>query len=258
MTSQMDGAGADSIRANASIEPGAIHNPDAWLPGSKTGRKYFEPGAFGPDGGFFFVRNPTGTDLITSYGLLVREVGNVAPFSVVTSVYDANALAWWVLWRSSDEARRDPRMAGLAAYVPLNARGLSALRSGAFNARHPDLGFVSHPDENPVGLYLWGVVAHGLSDLIGKLVGHAIGLDVYEQLPMIGTIGTQQGLDALRRSTKSAIDASALNIGSTFEIRLPPKHIAHQREMRVWEGERERERVDILTPLQNSATSLPS
>jgi len=25
-------------------------------------------------------------------------------------------------------------------------------------------------------------------------------------------------------------------IGSTFEIKLPPKHIEHQREMPVWEG----------------------
>jgi hypothetical protein len=67
-------------------------------------------------------------------------------------------------------------------------------------------------------------------------VGHAIGLDLYETLPMFGRVGTEAGLAALRRSSKSASDAAALSIGSIFEIKLPPKHLAHQREMRVWEG----------------------
>jgi hypothetical protein len=203
---------------------------------AKARRKFLEPGAYARDGSFVYAKNPGTEELLKSYAVLAGEIAGVAPFAVVQAVYAHNPLAWWVLWRCADPARRNPQMAGLAAYVPLNDDGCEALRRGAFNARDPDLRFVAAEGEDPAALYLWGIVAHGLSDLAGKLVGHAIGLNVYENLPMIGTIGTEEGLAALRRSSKSASDAAALTIGSTFEIRLPPKHIAHQREMRVWEG----------------------
>ena len=205
---------------------------------SKSGRRFFEPGAYAPDGRFVFVRNPATEELIASYGLLAHALGPIAPMPVAISVYDRNPLAWWVLWRAADEARIAPRLVGVATYLPLNTDGLAALRNGAFNARDPDLCHVAAADEHPAALYLWGIVAHGLSDIAGKLVGHAIGLDLYETLPMIGTIGTEEGLAALRRSTKSASDAAELKIGSTFEIKLPPKHLAHQGEMEVWEGAR--------------------
>lgn len=237
MVSQIDGGAVASNRANASFvrEGGSSARAFGWA--EKCDRKFREPGTYGADGGFFFVKNPDDQELAASYALLADALGDIAPLEVVKSVYGRNALAWWVLWRSDDEHRRTPRMTGVASYVPLNAVGLATVRRGDFSARNPDLKFVCAADEKLAGLYLWGVVARGLSDLVGKLVGHAIGLDTYEQLPMIGTIGTQQGLDALRRSTKSALDASALKIGSIFEIKLPPKHIQHQREMRVWEGE---------------------
>jgi len=240
VTSQIEAGAKDSIGAavRATFESAGISGTRD--PFGKSGRKFRSPGTYSTgddaDGRFVFVQNPSPAELLKSYNWLARELGDVAPFEVVASVYAHNPLSWWVLWRSSDETRAAPEMAGLAAYVPLNARGLAALRRGEFRPRDPDLGCVARAGEDPAALYLWGLVAHGLSDLAGKLVGHAIGLDVYEHLPMIGTIGTQEGLDALRRSTKSASDAAALKIGSIFEIRLPPKHIQHQREMRVWEG----------------------
>jgi len=203
---------------------------------SKSGKRFFEPGAYASDGRFVFVRNPATEELIASYGLLAHALGPIAPLPVVISVYDRNPLAWWVLWRAADDVRIAPRLVGTVAYVPLNAEGLVALRGGAFNARDPNLELVAATDENPAALYLWGIVARGLSDLAGKLVGHAVGLDLYETLPVFGTIGTEEGLAALRRSSKSASDAAALKIGSTFEIKLPPKHLAHQGEMAVWEG----------------------
>jgi hypothetical protein len=203
---------------------------------SKTAKRFFEPGTYARDGSFVFVRNPTDEQLSETYEMLRTAIGWIAPLAVVKSVYAHNPLAWWVLWRAEDRSRSEPRIAGVATYVPLNETGLAALRANRFNGRDPDLAFVAACDEEPAALYLWGLVAHGLSDLAGKLVGHVIGLDLYETLPMIGTIATEEGLAALRRSTKSATDAEKLMIGSTFEIKLPPKHVAHQREMPVWEG----------------------
>jgi hypothetical protein len=232
------------------IERGAIHSNGAAAPLlpektdefssgsqlSKIGRRYFEPGTYARDGSFVFVRNPTEEQLCETYDVLKNALGWIAALPVVKSVYARNPLAWWVLWRAEDASRHGARIAGVAAYVPLNEAGLAAVRCGKFNGRDPDLDFVAARNEEPAGLYLWGLVAHGLSDLAGKLVGHVIGLDLYETLPMIGTIGTEEGLAALRRSSKSATDAAKLMIGSTFEIKLPPKHIEHQRQMPVWEG----------------------
>lgn len=204
---------------------------------SKIGKRFFEPGAYAHDGSFVFVRNPTDQELIDTYAMLEKAVGSIAPLAVVKSVYAKNPLSWWVLWRAEDRTRSAPRITGLASYVPLNAQGFAALQSGHFVGRDPDLAFVAARDEDLAALYLWGLVAHGLSDLAGKLVGHVIGLDLYETLPMFGTVATEEGLAALRRSSKSATDAEKLTLGSIFEIKLPPKHIAHQREMPVWEGE---------------------
>jgi hypothetical protein len=203
---------------------------------SKTGKRFFEPGTYARDGSFVFVRNPTEKQLSETYEMLRTAIGWIAPLPVVKTVYAHSPLAWWVLRRAEDASRHAARIAGVAAYVPLNETGLAALRAGRFDGRDPDLAFVAAHNEEPAALYLWGLVAHGLSDLAGKLVGHVIGLDLYETLPMIGTIATEEGLAALRRSSKSALDAEKLVIGSTFEIKLPQKHVEHQREMPVWEG----------------------
>jgi hypothetical protein len=235
------------------IEPVAIHSnggagsllpekTDEFSSGSqlsKIGRRFFEPGTYARDGSFVFVRNPTDQELTDTYAMLDEAVGPIAPLAVVKSVYARNPLSWWVLWRAEDRLRRAARIIGVVTYVPLNEQGLAALRSGRFKGRDPDLALVAARDEEPSALYLWGLVAHGLSDLAGKLVGHVIGLDLYETLPMMGTIATEEGLAALRRSSKSATDAEKLTLGSFFEIKLPPKHVEHQRAMPVWEGARE-------------------
>jgi len=204
---------------------------------SKIGRRFSKPGAYAQDGSFVFVGNPTEQELAETHAMLARAVGPIAPLAVAKSVYARNPIAWWVLWRAEDASRHGARIAGLAAYIPLTEEGLAVLRRGAFDARDPDFDWITPHGKEPAALYLWGIVAPGLSDLSGKLIAHAIGLDLYETLPMFGTIGTEEGLAALRRSSKSATDARKLTIGSTFEIKLPPKHIAHQREMPVWEGD---------------------
>jgi len=200
-------------------------------------KSVFEPGTYVADGSFVFVRNPSLDELARSRRLMVAEIGpDVAYLEVLARVCARNPMAWWLIMRAADDSRDGAEPVGFCGYLPLNADGFAALKAGALRARDPDLSLIAPRGEDPVALYLWAIVAHGLSDIAGKLVGHAIGLDLYESLPMFGTIGTEAGLAALRRSSKSASDAAALKIGSIFEIKLPQKHIEHQRTMRVWEG----------------------
>jgi predicted GNAT family N-acyltransferase len=198
----------------------------------------FEPGTYDGDGSFVFVRNPSPDELRLTYDMAVAEIGtNVATFGTVQSVYAHNAMAWWSILRATDETRRDARLVGFLSTLPLNEAGLTALRQGTFDAHSPALSHMAPAGENPCALYLWAIVAPGLSDLAGKLLAHAVGLDLYESIPMFGRIGTQAGLDALRRSSKSQPDAD-LKLGSPFEIRLPPKHLDAQRALRIYQGRR--------------------
>src|SRR5271170_1887952 len=69
----------------------------------KSGQIYLEPGSFAVDGSFIFVRNPTIFELGQSYRMLKRQIGGqVAPLSVVQSVYAHNRLSWWTIHRSAD------------------------------------------------------------------------------------------------------------------------------------------------------------
>jgi hypothetical protein len=202
-----------------------------------SSRKFREPGTYAADGSFVFVRHPSSAELAASHRQLIAEIGpNVVTLDRLREVFAHNPLSWWILFRAADETRVGAEAIGFCGYLPLNEAGFAALNARTFTPRDPDLAHIVPRGEDPVALYLWGIVAHGLSDIAGKLVGHAIGLDLYETLPMFGTIGTEAGLAALRRSTKSASDAAALILGGIFEIKLPPRHLAHQREMRVWES----------------------
>jgi predicted GNAT family N-acyltransferase len=226
-------------------------------PLSVKSRKVFEPGAYAPDGGFVFVTNPPSADLHLTYDMALKEIGpEVAQMSVLQSVYAHNRAAWWAIWCSHDERRLDPQLAGFCAFLPLNDAGLAALKSGTLDPGYPDLGHLAPEGEDPAALYLWAAVAHRLWDFSGKLIAHAMGLDLYERLPMFGRIGTQAGLEALRRSSKLA-PGCELRIGAQFEIRLTPKHIETQRTMRIHEGRRPQERRVLSSRFVTLVASTP-
>ena len=223
---------------------------------SAPNRKAFEPGAYAPDGGFVFVTNPPSADLGQTYEMAVREIGDVAPLSVLETVYAHNRHACWAIWRSHDERRLDAKLAGFCAFLPLNEAGLAALKSGTLYPGDPDLGHLAPEGEAPAALYLWAAVAHGLWSFASKLIAHAIGLDIYERIPILGRIGTQSGLDALKRSSKLA-PGCELRIGAPFEIRLSPHHIEEQRAMRIYEGRRPQERRVLSSRFQTLVAATP-
>jgi predicted GNAT family N-acyltransferase len=202
------------------------------------------------------VTNPPSADLKQTYDMAVREIGDVAPLSVLQSVYAHNRQALWTIWRAPDERRLDARFAGFCAFLPLNAVGLAALKHGTLDPGDPDLAHLAPEGEASAALYLWATVAHGLWSLASKLIAHAIGLDVCERIPMLGRIGTQSGLAALRRSSKLA-PGCELRIGAPFEIRLSPHHIEQQRAMRIYEGRRPQERRVLSSRFVTLVASTP-
>jgi len=167
----------------------------------------------------------------------------VASLEVVQSVYGHNPLSFWAFMRSTDESRSDAELVGFCAFLPLNSEGLAALRSGVLDAGTPNLGHLAGRAETPVALYIWAIVARGTADLGGKLMGHAIGLDLYERLPMFGTVGTESGRRSLEKRRNSPQSETA-TIGSFFEVRHPKMFLEEMRGLDICSGRRPRAGVD--------------
>lgn len=203
----------------------------------------FEPGIRSADGTFVFTKNPSADDLPGIYEMLIKEIGpNVAPFDVVKSVYGANPISFWGLYRSADEQRRFPRLVGFVAYLPLNAAGKAALEAKTLDGRTPDLSLLARPGEDPEILYLWAIVTPGLGNIAFALNARAIGPDLFERTPIIGWISTQSALDSVKRSSKTKEYADA-TIGSTFAITFPEKYRTEMRAMTIIEGTRPRRKA---------------
>src|SRR6202035_4815223 len=71
-----------------------------------------------------------------------------------------------------------------------------------------------------------------------------------------GRIGTEAGLEALRRSSKLA-PGCELRIGASFEVRLSPKHIEEQRALHIYEGTRPQERRALSSRFLTLVASTP-
>lgn len=203
------------------------------------------------------MTNPPSADLFQTYEMALREIGpDVAPMPVLQAVYAHNRHAWWAIWKSADERRRDPELAGFCAFLPLNAPGLAALKNGTLDPRDPDLALLAREGQDAAALYLWAIVAHGLWDISGKLIAHAIGLDIYERTPIFGRIATEAGLKALQRSSRCA-PGCEMRIGAPFEIRMPPQQVEAQRALCIHEGRRPDERRVLSSRFETLVAATP-
>jgi hypothetical protein len=179
----------------------------------------FEPGYHDREGLFTFVRHPTLEDLTNIYTLSLQKIGSkLAPFEFVQSVYTHNPISFWGLYRSLDERRLDPTLAGYSSYLPLNDRGHAALTAGLLNPKAPELFHLAAAGEAPVALYMWAIVAPRMADLAGALIAYGIGLELYDRLPLYATISTEGGLRSLQKSRRSPLVDTA-TIGTFFQVR---------------------------------------
>ena len=185
-----------------------------------------------------FTRHPNDNELARIHALARAEIGGaVADLEVVRSVYTHNPVSFWAFLRSADESRKGAELAGFLAFLPLNPAGVEAMRAGKLDGSNPDLGQLAPAGECPAALYIWAVVAHRISDLGAMLVGHALGLDIFEHMPMYGTVGTESGRRAIATRQNSP-QSNTATIGSFFEVRHPKKFIEDMRALDVYERPR--------------------
>jgi predicted GNAT family N-acyltransferase len=219
----------------------------------------FEPGVQVPEGGFVFIKSPSGDDLLHIYEMLLTEIGsNVASFDVVQSVYRYNPISFWGIYRSNDEQRRFPKLIGFFAYLPLNKAGHAAFLANKLSGTTPDLSLLARADEEPTALYIWAMVTPGFSNLAFMLNAYAIGLERYQRIPLVAWIATDATLKALKRTSKRVSDVENLQVGSTFTMRLPEKFMSEARALPIVEGKRPAARAKPARPqLETMLVSTP-
>jgi hypothetical protein len=179
----------------------------------------FEPGYCDREGLFTFVKNPPPEDLDAIYALSLQKIGfKLAPIETVRLVYTHNPMSVWGVYRSTHPDRRDARLAGYSSYLPLNEQGHQALKAGTLDPLAPVLAQLAPTEEDPVALYMWAIVAPRMADLAGALIAYAIGLELYDRLPLYATISTEGGLKSLQKSRRSPL-ADTAKVGTFFEVK---------------------------------------
>jgi predicted GNAT family N-acyltransferase len=198
-----------------------------------TGQPRLEPGFIDREGQFTFVKAPSESLLSDIHSLTLAEIGTqVASIGVVRNVYHHNPISFWAIFRANDANRNSPRFAGFWSCLPLNTRGHQALLDGSLNVTNPDLALLASKGEDPVAIYIWAIVARRTSLLAGLLVQHAVGLDLWQTLPVYVSVGTEDGLRSVKRLDRSqGLDEA--RIGSFLRIESKPEDWAKVRAMKV-------------------------
>jgi predicted GNAT family N-acyltransferase len=215
-------------------------NPPGLLGKSDKG-PVFEPGYHDREGKFTFVRNPEERELSVIHDLTLREIGAaVAEPDVMRRVYRHNRDSLWALYRSETAERRDPKLIGYVAYLPLSEAGHAALQADTLDACDPNLEHLAANGERPAALYTWAMVARGACDLASALVAFATGLELHDSVPIYGRIGTEGGLKALQRKGRSPT-ADKAKMGSLFRVQITEQERAILHAMPVVPGTPKRE-----------------
>jgi predicted GNAT family N-acyltransferase len=195
-----------------------------------------EPGYRDRSGKFTFVRKPSTADLDAIYALTLREIGeSVAAKEVMHSVYNHNEEAIWAVFRSEDDSRQNPQLAGYIAYLLLNEAGHAALKRDELDAAVPDLALLARRGEKPAALYTWAIIARGMGDLASALVAHAMGLDLHDSVPIYGRVGSVGGLKTIQRKQRSP-NSDQAHMGSLFEVKISPAERAALGALKIVPG----------------------
>ncbi len=120
-------------------------------------------------------------------------------------VHARNPDALWVIEHrlGEDDA---PAIAGYYGFLPLTEAGFEALRSDTLNRPDPPLELIAPAGERPAAMYVWAVVAHGLTRLVTPLFNEAIG-GPYLEVPFYTLSVTQKGVNAARKRGFVPLDA---------------------------------------------------
>lgn len=133
---------------------------------------------------------------------------------VLRSVHRYNRDAVWGVYVDQN-GTDEPSLEGYYAFLLLNERGAEALRDRTLVKKDPPLEYIAKPGERPHTVYIWAMVAKGLSAHATPKVIKALG-QTSAGAPLFATAGTQSGLNLMRRQQFTPVTPEDDSIGGLF------------------------------------------
>ena len=142
-----------------------------------------------------------------------------------------NADSLWGIFKA--ELDGQTRMIGFCAFLILNPRGASALLDRRLDLHAIDLGMIAAGPDSAEVLYVWGILARGISSTIVGLINEVM-VKKYRGRPLYATAATDAGLKFMRKSGYvpivaecSGLGALHRRVGPRVDLPLEPKAKRH-------------------------------
>ncbi len=139
------------------------------------------------------------------------ELKTIAADDVVIRVLTHNAYSFWGVYPTESGS---PLLA-YYGFLLLNTIGAQALIDGRLDPLDPDRAYLASTDERPEAIYIWLVVAPGLSSRATPMVTISLG-KICRGVPLYARAGTQAGLNLMRRQGFRAVNPENDGLGGLF------------------------------------------
>ncbi|HWA91459.1 MAG TPA: hypothetical protein VG889_15590 [Rhizomicrobium sp.] len=134
----------------------------------------------------------------------------LAPDDRVRAIYRHNPDTFWAIVAGPDE-----ELVGFYSFLLLTMDGVLKLLAGDLDATSPSVEHIALPGQRPAGVYIWAVVARGLTKITGPLIIQAM-TSLYWGLPIYATAGTVPGLNKIISTGFRPVAEGITGVGSLF------------------------------------------
>lgn len=148
-----------------------------------------------------------------------REIGRTATAETCEAVFAHNPDSFRV-FRAGESKDHTSTVRGFSSSLFLNDKGLSALQSGTFAGRNPDLSHLAPPLVRPAATYAWALVARGFGTCAVTHTALSYRQEIYKGVPVWCTAGSQAGARLINsEGLESAHNGNG--VGGVFKSNSP-------------------------------------
>jgi len=189
-----------------------------------------------PEGGEFWVRPARDDEIEAIHSLIVSEISpDVGPAEAMRAVFLKNPVAFWRIERKTPQG--DVLPIGMYGFLPLNNKGVEALKAETLDRRVPQLDCVAPAGEAPAAMYAWAMVARRIGKLTYPLILRALG-PTYRQVPWYAIPATKGGIKAVTDQGFAPKEGGGNAKGELSEFTGPathpqPKSVAQEPKLSV-------------------------
>jgi predicted GNAT family N-acyltransferase len=183
-----------------------------------------------PKSGRVWLRPATIADVPFLHSLTVSEI-SIGPQRAMRDVLARNPDSMWVIEHAARKGAT-PEIAGYYSFLPLTADGLEALSKATLKRSDPPLEMIAPAGTRPAAMYVWVVVAHGLTRAVNPLAMNALA-GPYLDVPFYALSITQKGLNAARRRGFVPLNSDTGDYGALAILPMRPPQNEAEREHRL-------------------------